>query len=283
MDMFQPGQRQRDDDDQHRQPGEQHDLGARAARALGEEQRQQQHGAEFGHRGPGDCELAQVLVELPGVFEDRDDQPERGRRQRHREQERTPDVSDGMEEPSGDDADRHAEEEAGAGEPQQRPAQPVQVQLETGEEEQERQAEQGQHLDRRVDPHPVEDRGADDDAGDDRDHVGRDPGLGREVHQQRCAERDNGDGEQAAEGDVGHGRAPRCAVGVCRVPFRQQQPALCRMTAGMPGAARAVVALPSFNSAISTSRRMTLQRYPSRRRPESRVGAGCSRRAAVCL
>ena len=77
--------------------------------------------------------------------------------------------------------------------PQQRPAQPLEVDLQAGEEEQHREAEQREHGHRLVDLDPAEAARTDDDPGDDLEHDGRQPQARCEAEQQRRDERDRRD------------------------------------------------------------------------------------------
>jgi hypothetical protein len=84
-----------------------------------------------------------------------------------------------------------------------RPAQLLELDLEPGEEEDEREAEQRDHLDRLVDVDPAEHGRADDDPGHDLEHDGRQQQAREEAEQQRRREGDRHDDEQVRE--RGHG------------------------------------------------------------------------------
>lgn len=73
------------------------------------------------------------------------------------------------------------------------------VDLEAGQEEQEPEPEQRQHVGRHVDLDPVETRRPHDDPEDDLDHDRREPQRGRELDQQRRRKRDDRDDEDRAE------------------------------------------------------------------------------------
>jgi len=100
------------------------------------------------------------------------------------------------------------------------------IDLETGEEQQEREAHERQHRQRDVDAHPVEDRRADhdpeDDLEDDRGH----PQSRSEEHEQRSGERDRRDGQHGGE------RQPRHPL------VLPERPSRCEGTPEAPGILR---------------------------------------------
>ena len=95
--------------------------------------------------------------------------------------------------------DRERQRVAAGGEPQHAAAQLREVDLEPAEEEQEREAERGHHLDRLVDLDPAEHGRADDDAGHDLEHDRRQPQAGGEAEQERRGEGDGDDDEEGVE------------------------------------------------------------------------------------
>ena len=99
-----------------------------------------------------------------------------------------------------DERDREREREAERGQPQHAPAQPLELDLEAGEEQHEREPEEREHLDRLVDLDPAEHRRADDDPGDDLEHDRRQPHAREEAEQERRRERDGETIEEVAEG-----------------------------------------------------------------------------------
>ena len=113
-----------------------------------------------------------------------------------------------------DERDRERDREADRGELQDATAQPREVDLQPGEEQQEREAERRDHRDRLIDVHPAEHARADDDPGHDLQHDGRQPHAREEAEHERRAERDRGDDQQTGEGR--HGRWSFSARGVTR-------------------------------------------------------------------
>jgi hypothetical protein len=124
-------------------------------------------------------------VHLAGVLEHRDDQAERGGRQRDRQQQRLGYPPGRRERRAGAVAQHQRGQVAHHGEAEQAAAQLVHVDLQAGQEQQERQAEQGQDLHRQIDPHPAEPGRADDDATDDLQDDRRDAQPGCEADRQR--------------------------------------------------------------------------------------------------
>ena len=112
---------------------------------------------------------------LARVLEDRDQDAERRRRERDRDQQRRVDEPAGLQRARDEQRDRERQRVADGGERQHPPAQPGEVDLQAGEEEQEGEAERGDHRDRLVDVHPAEHARADDDAGHDLQHDRREP------------------------------------------------------------------------------------------------------------
>ena len=82
--------------------------------------------------------------------------------------------------------------------------QPVDVDLEAGQEEQESEAEQRDDLHREIDVDEAEAVRPEDDAGHDLEDHGRDPQPRRESEQERCQQRDQHDGEQVSEMNSRH-------------------------------------------------------------------------------
>ena len=96
------------------------------------------------------------------------------------------------------------------GETEQAAAQLVHVDLQAGQEEQEREAEQGEDRHRQVNVDPAQDGRPDDDAADDLQDDRRDAQPRRVADRQRGEDGNGGDHEQVGERNVRHGRsAPR--------------------------------------------------------------------------
>jgi hypothetical protein len=93
------------------------------------------------------------------------------------------------------------------GEAQRRAAELVEVDLQPGQEEEEGEAQRGEHLDRQVDVDPVKD-GPEQDAGHDLQHDGRNANTRRQSQKERREEGHCGHGKQLGEGDH-RGRAER--------------------------------------------------------------------------
>ena len=130
------------------------------------------------------------------------DDPERGRRQDDRDQERRADEAAASRREPDAEREREREREPGERQSQQRAAQPVEVDLEPGEQEQEREPDEREHADRLVVVRPAEHRRADDDPGDELEHDRGKPHSGDEPEQERRAERDRRDDRDRVEGDV---------------------------------------------------------------------------------
>jgi len=81
----------------------------------------------------------------------------------------------------------------------------VHVDLQPGQEQQERQAEQGEDRHRQVDVHPAEHRWPDDDAADDLQDDRRDPQPREVPDRERGEHGDGGDHQQVGERHVRHG------------------------------------------------------------------------------
>ena len=168
-------------------------------------QRQQDDGREVGDARRRQRGLPHLAVDLAGVLEHRHDQAERGGGQRNRQQQRLrhpPERGEGRTGAVGQDQ-RH--QVAEHGEAEQSSPQVVHVDLQPGQEEQERQAEQGQDRHRQVDVNPAEPGRPDDDAADDLQHDRRDAQPWQVAHDERGEDGDGGDHEQIGEGYVRHG------------------------------------------------------------------------------
>jgi hypothetical protein len=79
------------------------------------------------------------------------------------------------------------------------------IDLEAGQEQQERQADHPQHLHRQVDLDPAEHRRAEHDSGDQLEHHCRQPQSRRESEKQRRRRGDQRHEEQVVERHIGHG------------------------------------------------------------------------------
>ena len=99
---------------------------------------------------------AQRCVQAAGVLEDGDHQAEGGGRDRHREQQRVLDPAGSGQREAGAPPDQQGQREAGRRQGQQATTQRADIDLEPGKEQQHRQAEQRDDLDREVRLEPPE-------------------------------------------------------------------------------------------------------------------------------
>jgi hypothetical protein len=113
------------------------------------------------------------------------------------------------------DRDRKREREAECRDAEEPAAQHVELHLEPRQQQQEGEAQHREHLDRLVDVHPAEYRGADDDAEHDLQDDRRQADGWREAERERCGECDRRDDHQAREGDL---HVTRCRT---RAPLLQ--------------------------------------------------------------
>src|SRR5262249_44945443 len=123
-----------------------------------------------------------------------------------RHQERRLDLPEAVEREPGEQREPEGDDEPEARDADQPAAQPLEVDLEAREEEQERQPDEREHLDRLVDAHPPEPGGPDGDAGDDLEDDRREAGGGRGPEQGRGGGRPRRDDHEPGEMKVGHGR-----------------------------------------------------------------------------
>jgi len=121
-------------------------------------------------RIPPKSAIEQAARDLAGVLEHGDDDAQRGRREDDRHQQRLASEPEAPEREPGGDRDSQRHREPGGGEPQPAASQAVHVDLQPGQEQQEREPDRGKHLHRRVDLHPAEPRGPDDDPRHDLQH-----------------------------------------------------------------------------------------------------------------
>jgi hypothetical protein len=180
------------------------DLRRRAGGLAREEEGEQDHGAEVGDRGGGDDELAEVRPELVGVLEHRDDDAERGRHEDDRDEQRRVDLARRVEGDANHDGDAEREREAPADQPEPTAAKLLEFDLESSQEEQEREADQREHPDRLVDLDPAEPRRADRDAGNELEHDRGQAQRGRKSEHKRRREGDCHDDQKIREVDLGH-------------------------------------------------------------------------------
>ncbi len=113
------------------------------------------------------------VSEEPGVGQDRDERPERRRRERDAEDPSLGVDAGLLEDRPGGEADRQGHRPAGRAEPECAAGNALLDHLEPGEEEEEHEPEVGEELDVRVGVREAERLGADEDPQDDLDHDGR--------------------------------------------------------------------------------------------------------------
>lgn len=135
-----------DDEEGHeqqaREDAEQHS--GRSGPALArEEEGQQDYGAEVRDRGRAEDQLAELRAELSGVGQHGDDHSERGRREDDRYQQRCGDQPGQVQPEANGGCDREGDEPAQRRQTQEAPAQPAEVDLETRQEQQKCEPDQG--------------------------------------------------------------------------------------------------------------------------------------------
>ena len=182
------GDRQRDEHGDHEQPAEQDDLRRGGARLAREEEREQDHGGEVGDRARGDDELAEGRADLVGVLEHRHEHAQRGGRQHDGHEQRLGGQAARLQRHAHDDREHERDGEAEQREPQDAPAQALEVDLQAGEEEQVGQPDGREDLHGVVHVDPPEHRGPHDDPEHDLDHDRRDA-HGRHEAERRAGRR----------------------------------------------------------------------------------------------
>jgi hypothetical protein len=141
---------------------------------LGEEDREQDHGAEVGDRPCGDYQLTECRGDLAGVFEHRDQDAERGRAEDDRDQQWGLDQAGCLQDQRDQDGNRKRDGEADQGQAQHGAPELVELDLEAGEKEQKGQSDHRDHGDRVVDLDDPQHRRTDHDPGEDlEDHRGQ--------------------------------------------------------------------------------------------------------------
>ena len=195
--------------DDGRDGGEDHqeeDLAAEARVALAEEEGQQQDGAELGHGCDDEDGLTDARRREPRPPHDRDDRAQSGGRQDDRDEGRRHDDVGGAEQRPHGCGDREAHRVGDRGPPEHRTAQAAQLHLGAGREQEEREREHREDVERVVDLDPTQHVRSDDDAEHELEDDGRDPHLRDERGDDR---RDEGDHEHAHEVHVRrHGGEP---------------------------------------------------------------------------
>lgn len=132
---------------------------------LGEEQRQQYHGAELARGGSADDQLADRTVDGVGVLQDRHQQPQRGHHECHADEQRVLDDPGDSERPTHQYGKHDRARRPGRDTSRERPLPSPGVDLEPGEEQQEAQADDGQSLNSLVGPHQIQHRRPQNDTG----------------------------------------------------------------------------------------------------------------------
>ena len=183
-----PAIEQRDEHGDHEQPAEQDDLRRGGARLAREEEREQDHGGEVGDRARGDDELPEGRADLVRVLEHRHEHAQRGGRQHDGHEQRLGGQAARLQRQPHDDREDERDGEAQQREPQDAPAQALEVDLQAGEEEQVGQPDGREDLHGVVHVDPPEHRGPHDDPEHDLDHDRRDA-HGRHEAERRAGRR----------------------------------------------------------------------------------------------
>ena len=134
--VLDPGERQRRRDGEHHEPADQQELGAGRRRLAGEEEGEQDDRAEVGDRGGDDHELTEVAPDLAGVLQHRDHHAERRGGQHDRHEQRGIHLPARLQREPGDEGEGEGDDEPAAGQLQDRPPQPLEVDLQPGQEQQ---------------------------------------------------------------------------------------------------------------------------------------------------
>src|SRR3954469_12062818 len=221
-----------------------------AARALArEEQRQQDDRAELRDRGRREHELTEARAGDVRVLQDREDHADRRGGEHDRDEERRLDESAGFQAEAEGDRDRERERESDRGQLEDRALQALDVDLQAGEEQQERQSDQSEGRDGQVGVGPPQPGWADDDAEHELEHDRRQAESREETERERGEQADRDDDQQVCVVHSGHVEtgsrtsrsvplAPRQTQGS---PLADQRPGLASRRdrgmrlAGLPG------------------------------------------------
>lgn len=205
MDVLEADDHESDRDHEREEAAEEQGPAAEAALRLAEEEGEEDDRRDLRHGGARDHDLAEARAGDACVEQDRDDHAEAGGREHDREQER------GLREsgPVQSEADRERDPERDEPARERRlhdpPAQVLEVDLETGDQEQEGDPDQRHHLDGGVDLGPAEHLRADHDPEAELDDERRGPQAGDEAERERGAERHRRHDRQVRERDLRHG------------------------------------------------------------------------------
>jgi hypothetical protein len=153
-----------------------------------------------------DHELSERGLDLPCILQHRDHDPEPGCREHHGDQQWGAHEARALQGEPAAEPDRHRDGEAEPGQAEEPAAQTLVVDLEAGDQQEEGEAEERQHLDRLVRVGPTEHGGADEDPEAELQRHVRQPQARNELSQQR---RDKGGSRhdcKARERDRVHGR-----------------------------------------------------------------------------
>ena len=143
--------------------------------------------------------MTKVRRRLTGVFQHRDHDPKRRRREHDRDQERRFRDSDTGEHEPDRECQHERENETEAGNAEETTAQLVELDLEAGEEQQEREPDQRHHLDGPVEVHPTKAVRPDRDSEHDLEHDRRQTHGRREAEHERRNESDGCDDREPGE------------------------------------------------------------------------------------
>ena len=145
--------------DEHQQDQEDRERDRLVLGRLGrgrEEERQEHDGHDLAERGRGHDQLAEFGGFLSGVLQQREQQPGGRRHENDRQQQRMGTLSGQPEDEGGQQAEHGRNAERQTREPGQRIAEPLDIDLQPGQEQQHAEAEIAQDLHRRVRAHPAE-------------------------------------------------------------------------------------------------------------------------------
>jgi hypothetical protein len=174
-------------DDEQPEQAEQHQSHADAAGLFREEERQEDDRRDLGDGGPGYDELPELRAHLTCVLQHRNHDPERGCREHDGDEERRPDEPACIQGEADQEREPERERVSERGEVEQPAAKALVLDLEAGKKEEEGEAEQAQHLDRRVDRDPAQHLRADRDPEHDLQHDGGQAQLREKPERERCA------------------------------------------------------------------------------------------------
>ena len=220
-----PGERDdgaEDDEEEH--------LGDRPVHA-GQEDRDDDDRPELSRDAVAENRGAERRLEQAGVGQDRDERPERRRRERDAEDPALGVDARLLEDRPGDETDRQRHRPAGRAEPERAARNALLDHLEPGEEEQEHEPEGGEELDVRVGVREAERLRADEDPEDDLDDDGRQEQPVMQPREDRRDGRRGKDEDERADVGCDHRRAQRALRGAIPHELVNEAPGSRRISA----------------------------------------------------